>query len=201
MLLFTTSRTILSTFKVKKLESDQAALLQLAAEWHHEKWGHIKSPEVEDQQTDKKKDVEERKKNILKFCEAPHQFYIVYCKIINKQVPVGMFALKAVKFFLKKEKIVELDDVYITREFRALGLGTKIIIEAKKIAEAQGCTKILLDTLNPIPLNQFYKKHGASVFAEGRCNKFPTDKLVIDLKEGGGEKMEDKRDRRRVSMK
>jgi GNAT superfamily N-acetyltransferase len=200
MLFFTMSRQeILSTFEVKELMEDQTELLQLAAEWHHDKWGHIHSP---GRKLGKQADVEERKKHIINLTQNPHHFYIVSCRIMGKPTPVGMFALKAHNSFLEKITITELDDVYIDRRFRALGLGGNIIKSAKIIATEKGYSSIILDTLNP-NLNRFYEKNGARCVAEGRCNGFPTEKLVITLQEKNSEISEEKRerDRRRVSMK
>jgi len=129
------------------------------------------------------------------FVEANKNFYymLVYGKNEFAQ-PIGMFALfdipidpiiKAISINNKPPIIKELNCVYISKNFRGLGIGATLIREAKKIAKDLGADMIVFDTLNP-NLNHFYKKNGAKVICESRYpkgerNSNPTTVLSISL--------------------
>lgn len=109
--------------------------------------------------------------------------------------PVGMFALFDIPIDAKitdalKERnpiaIKELNCVYISKNFRGLGLDNALVTEAKKIAAQLGTEIIVFDTLNP-SLNHFYEKNGAKFVCESRCPKDskdsnPTSFFRINLK-------------------
>lgn len=145
--------------------SENLKYLKQAAIWGESKWGYLRNfPGL--------------KFRIKDINEIKDHFYIV----TYGDHAVGMFAVlggkKIADWSNKSFPSKELEYVYVDEPFRGLGIGKKIIQEAKKIAHAKEEHVILLQTLNP-NLNSFYKKHGAKEVGEQKFLEIPTEVLAI----------------------
>jgi GNAT superfamily N-acetyltransferase len=158
----------------RQLEATQLNLIQQAAEWYIDKWGY-----TQNNATGQTHIVDVLQKN-------SYAFYMVYLKG-NLNAPIGMFSLgprweENETNFTHFQGFNLLDDVYVHKEFRSLGIASKIVDAAKAISRAAGKTDIILQTFSP-SLNGFYKRKGAKVLddVETSCQDYPTDTLVIKL--------------------
>lgn len=155
-----------------KLSVANTEMIHQAAIWSEEQWDYVL----------KYVGLENRKRLVRELTQPPHAFYI----LAYDNHPAGMFALRSCAYrticaeLKGKQNIVELDYVYIEKNFRGCGLGTHIIEYAKHEAKAAGYKFMVLDTLDP-SLNSFYLKHGAKFVCKSQYHCLPTDKLMYDL--------------------
>lgn len=176
------ARKYLDRVYIHKLDADDLSLLQQAAIWAEKKWNYI-AAYGRSEQLNADACLEARKKLIGELLAEPHGFYMIMMTILGQEQPVGMFSLRSWEHkatIPALQKVVELDYVYIDENFRNLGLGGQIIVEACEAAKANGFDTMILDTLNPT-LNRFYQAYGAQFLHESAYNTFPTEKLYIDL--------------------
>jgi GNAT superfamily N-acetyltransferase len=87
----------------------------------------------------------------------------------------------------------KLTYVYVTEDFRGLGIGVQLMDFAKQKCKDMGSEQIVFDTLNP-NLDRFYEKRGAKVVCEasttdfnvvchGKKLGFPMSVLRLDVNE------------------
>lgn len=59
--------------------------------------------------------------------------------------------------------ILEIQLLWVHKDYHYMGYGTKLLKEAEDIAKDKGCTMVKLDTFD-FQAPNFYKKHGYEVF-------------------------------------
>jgi putative acetyltransferase len=59
----------------------------------------------------------------------------------------------------------ELRAVYVSSKFGGLGIGTKLLSELEKVAEAKGCTE--LQMVSSLTAEPFYKRNGYNEIGRG----------------------------------
>ena len=157
-----------------KLSVTDHALLHQAAIWSEEQWGYVL----------KFAGLENRKKLIRDLTIHPNAFYV----FTYDQQPVALFSLRSYEGreicpeLRHLKNILELDYVYADKNFRGLGIGSKILESAKSEAKLAGVKYLAFDTLDPA-LNPFYLMHGAVIVCKSHYHGLPTDKLMFTLED------------------
>ena len=120
----------------------------------------------------------DRKIDIVKYLvELINRQGIVIGAYIEKKL-IGFVSIES-EFFGSKNQYLELTFAHVSRDYRGLGIGKKLIDKSKKESLSKGAKKLYLGTHPSIESQGFYKKIGC-VLAE-EINKEVYHREPLDL--------------------
>ena len=95
----------------------------------------------------------------LRTLNNSHQIIVIEDIINNKIIGMGSILIEQ-KIIHNMGKVAHIEDIVIDKNYRKMGLGSKIINKLKKIAKDNNCYKIILNCNEK--LITYYEKYGFS---------------------------------------
>jgi len=95
-----------------------------------------------------------------KIVECGGNLIVAYDEIKDK---VAGFSTLEAKFIDDERKIIEMQYLHVSSEYRAKGLGKRLFSETRLLARKRGAEKIIIGTIPAIETQNFYEKMGCQI--------------------------------------
>ncbi|XP_012225607.1 thialysine N-epsilon-acetyltransferase [Linepithema humile] len=86
---------------------------------------------------------------------------LFFCNVATSNEKLIGYAIFYYSYSTWCGKIMHLEDLYVTKEFRGKGVGDKLLKSVAKESVDTNCNQLDFVVLNWNPAQEFYKKHGA----------------------------------------